>query len=171
MISSRIFALLVAIALCGSIAAHAGGELKPWTGGPTPALTLRDLTGQPVQLSSYRGKVVLVNFWATWCAPCIEEMPSMQRLRDKLGLAGFEVLAVNYQEGETRINDFLKKRPLNLTILRDADGSVRTGWGVRVFPTSYVIDTDQRIRYVVVGDVDWASSKIENQIRALLPRS
>ena len=122
-------------------------------------------------LSAYKGKVVLVNFWATWCAPCIEEMPSMQRLRDKLGLAGFEVLAVNYQEGEARINDFLKKRPLNLTILRDSDGSARTAWGVKVFPTSYVLDTDQRIRYVVIGDVDWSSSKVENQIRALLPRS
>jgi thiol-disulfide isomerase/thioredoxin len=169
--ASRVLAVLVAIVLFASIAAHAGGDLKPWTGGPTPALALRDLAGQPVELSSYRGKVVLVNFWATWCAPCIEEMPSMQRLRDKLGLAGFEVLAVNYQEGEARINDFLKKRPLNLTILRDADGSVRTNWKVRVFPTSFVIDTDQRIRYVVIGDVDWASSKVESQIRALLPRS
>ena len=170
--SSRLrFLLLFAAAALFASLAHAGGELKPWTGGPTPPLALRDLGGQPSPLAAYKGKVVLVNFWATWCAPCIEEMPSMQRLREKLGPAGFEVLAVNYQEGEARINDFLKKRPLNLTILRDHDGTARTAWGVRVFPTSYVVDADQRIRYVVIGDVDWSSAKVENQIRSLLPRS
>lgn len=162
--------VLAALALCATLA-HAVGDLKPWTGGPTPPLVLRDLNGQPAPLAAYKGKVVLVNFWATWCAPCIEEMPSMQRLRDKLGPSGFEVLAVNYQEGEARINDFLKKRPLHLTILRDHDGAARTAWGVRVFPTSYILDTDQRIRYVVIGDVDWSSAKVENQIRSLLPRS
>lgn len=163
--------LLFLLALLGSAPARAGSDLKPWTGGPTPQLSLRDLAGQPVNLADFRGRVVLVNFWATWCAPCIEEMPTMQRLRHKLSLAGFEVLAVNYQEGQARINDFLKKRPLKLTILRDHDGSVRNGWGVRVFPTSFVIDTDQRIRYTVTGDVDWSSPKVESQIRELLPRS
>jgi thiol-disulfide isomerase/thioredoxin len=163
--------LLLLVAVFQAAPALAGSELKPWTEGPTPQLSLRDLAGQPVNLADYKGKVVLVNFWATWCAPCIEEMPSMQRLREKLGLAGFEVLAVNYQEGQARINDFLQKRPLKLTILRDHDGSVRTGWGVRVFPTSFVIDTEQRIRYTVVGDVDWTSPKVESQIRDLLPRT
>jgi thiol-disulfide isomerase/thioredoxin len=167
----NVLSLLLLLAALSGAPARAGSDLKPWTDGPTPQLSLRDLAGQPVNLADFRGKVVLVNFWATWCAPCIEEMPSMQRLRDKLALAGFEVLAVNYQEGRARINDFLKKRPLNLTILRDHDGSVRIGWGVRVFPTSFVIDTDQRIRYTVTGDVDWSSPKVESQIRELLPRS
>lgn len=164
------FALLALFALTVTGAAHAGGELKSWTGGATPALALRSLDGKPVNLADYKGKVVLINFWATWCAPCIEEMPSMQKLRDKLGPAGFEVLAVNYQEGEARINDFLKKRPLQLPIVRDHDGSARTAWGVRVFPTSFIVDAGQRIRYTVVGDVDWSSARVESQIRELLPR-
>jgi thiol-disulfide isomerase/thioredoxin len=163
--------LLLLLAVLGGAPARAGSDLTPWTDGPAPQLSLRDLAGQPVNLSDFKGKVVLVNFWATWCAPCTEEMPSMQRLRDKLGLAGFEVLAVNYQEGQARINDFLKKRPLRLTILRDHDGSVRAGWGVRVFPTSFVLDADQRIRFTVTGDVDWSSPKVESQIRELLPRT
>ena len=163
--------LLFFIAAMDSGAAVAGADLKPWTGGPAPQLALRDLAGQPVKLSDFKGKVVLINFWATWCAPCIEELPSMQRLRDKLSLAGFEVLAVNYQEGPAKINDFLKKRPLKLTILRDHDGGARTDWGVRVFPTSFVIDSEQRIRYTVTGDVDWTSSRVEAQIRELLPKS
>ena len=166
----RVSALLFVV-LCGGLPAHAGSELKPWTGGAAPPLVLRDLDGRTVSLADYRGKVVLVNFWATWCAPCIEEMPAMQRLRDKFALAGFEVLAVNFQEGEGRIKDFLKKRPLDLTIVRDHDGSVRTAWGVRVFPTSFIIGPDQQIKYQVVGDVDWTSSKVETQIRSLLPRT
>ncbi len=166
-----VLCLLSLIAALGSGPAAAGGDLKPWTGGPAPKLALRDLAGNPVKLADFSGKVILVNFWATWCAPCIEEMPSMQRLRDKLALAGFEVLAINFQEGQARIEDFLKKRPLKLTILRDHDGSARTAWGVRGFPTSFVIDTEQRIRYMVTGDVDWTSSKVESQIRELLPRT
>jgi cytochrome c biogenesis protein CcmG, thiol:disulfide interchange protein DsbE len=166
-----VLGLLFLFAVLGGAPARAGSDLKPWPGGPTPQLSLRDLTGREVNLADLKGKVVLVNFWATWCAPCIQEMPSMQRLQDKLGLAGFEVLAINYQEGQARINDFLKKRPLKLTILRDHDGSVRTGWGVRVFPTTFVIDTEQRIRYTVTGDMDWSSPKVESQIRELLPRS
>ena len=162
--------LLMGIALSGTIA-HAGENLVRWTGGATPPLALKDLAGSTVDLAALKGKVVLVNFWATWCAPCIHEMPSMQALRDKLGPAGFDVLAVNYQEGAPRINDFLKKRPLTLTIVRDADGKARTAWGVKVFPTSFIVGADGRIRYSVLGDVDWTSSKVEAQIRELLPKA
>lgn len=165
-----VFGLLALLAL-QSVPASAGTDLVPWSGAPTAALNLKDLAGHSVNLADYRGKVVLVNFWATWCAPCIAEMPSMQALRDRLGSTKFDVLAVNYQEGTPRINDFLKKRPLTLTIVRDADGAVRTAWGVKVFPTSYVVDPEGRIRYWVQGDVDWTSKKVEAQIRELLPNA
>lgn len=149
----------------------AGADLVPWTGEPAAALNLKDLGGHPVSLADYKGKVVLVNFWATWCGPCIAEMPAMQRLRDKLGSTKFDVLAVNFQEGTARINDFLKKRPLHLTIVRDADGSVRTAWRVKVFPTSFIVDPEGRLRYGVQGDVEWMSPKVEAQIRELLPNT
>jgi len=100
---------MVCAVLLGT-SARAGSDLVPWTGGPTPQLALKDLAGHPLNLADLKGKVVLVNFWATWCAPCIEEMPSMQKLREKIGLAGFEVLAVNYQEGQARINDSVSIR-------------------------------------------------------------
>ncbi|MEP6702410.1 MAG: TlpA disulfide reductase family protein, partial [Betaproteobacteria bacterium] len=96
---------------------------------------------------------------------------SMQKLREKIGISGFEVLAVNYQEGAARINDFLKKRPLKLTIIRDSDGGAKTAWGVKVFPTSFIIGPDGRVRYSVIGDVDWTSTRIESQIRELLPKA
>ena len=170
---SRRAALLAAAAalLLAPAAAFAGSDLRPWTGGATPKLALKKLDGKPVSLGDYAGKVVLVNFWATWCTPCIAEMPAMQKLREKLGPAGFEVLAVNYQEGEARINGFLQRRPLDLPIVRDADGAAKTAWGVKVFPTSFVVGPDGRIRLSVVGEVDWLSPKVEEQIRGLLPRT
>ena len=149
----------------------AGGELKTWDHRPTPAFALNDVSGKPVRLEDFKGKVVLINFWATWCAPCIAELPSMQRLRDKLSLQGFEVLAVNYKESEKKIEEFLKKRPLNMTIPRDADGALGLAWGVRTFPTTFIIDTDSKIRYSVTGDVDWTSPSVESKIRELLPKT
>ena len=135
-----------------------------------PPLELRTLDGQPLALADLRGKVVLVNFWATWCEPCVEEMPSLQRLRDRLGAARCEVLAVNYQEGEPRIRAFLQKVPLDLPIVRDTDGGVARAWKVRIFPTTFVVDADQSIRYLLTGGLDWAEPAVERRIRALLPR-
>src|SRR5436853_5476864 len=93
--------------LCSTVACAAAAELKPWTGGKTPPLVLKDLNGATIDLASYRGKVVLLNFWATWCEPCREEMPSMQELKRKLAGRPFEVLAVNFAESENKVSDFL----------------------------------------------------------------
>jgi thiol-disulfide isomerase/thioredoxin len=81
-------------------------ELKRWEGGATPALALEDMQGKSHDLAQYRGKVVLVNFWATWCVPCREEMPSIDRLRSSLKGQPFEVLAVNLAEPLSRIEKF-----------------------------------------------------------------
>jgi thiol-disulfide isomerase/thioredoxin len=147
----------------------AGGTLKPWSGGATPPLALRDLKGKEHKLADYRGKVVVLNFWATWCDPCREEMPSMQRLQDKLAGKPFVILAVDYGEGAPRVSDFLKKAPLQLTVLLDRDTSAATAWKVKVLPTSMVIDPQQRVRFVAVGDVGWDSEPVESEIRKLLP--
>src|SRR5262245_51961675 len=94
--------------------ASAEPELKKWTGAnPAPAIELKTLDGHPFKLEQLRGKVVLVNFWATWCVPCVEEMPSIQKLRQQMAGAPFEVVAVNLAEGEPRIREFLKKVPLD----------------------------------------------------------
>lgn len=94
----------------------------------------------------------------------------MQRLRDRLGPARFEVLAVNYQEGEPRIRAFLHKVPLAFPIVRDTDGGVARAWKVRIFPTSFVVDTQQSVRYLLVGSLDWTAPDVESRLRALLPR-
>ena len=162
---------LIAFAVAALCALPAfGGELKPWSGGATtPPLALRDLQGREHRLADYSGKVVLLNFWATWCEPCREEMPSMQRLQDKLAGKPFAVIAVNFGEGAPRVNEFLKKVPVRFTVLLDRDTSTATAWKVKVLPTTLVLDPQQRIRYSVVGDLEWDSQSVEDTIKKLLP--
>jgi thiol-disulfide isomerase/thioredoxin len=167
--ATRALVSLALVAACCAASA-VGGELKPWSGGATPSLALRDLQGKEHKLADYRGKVVLLNFWATWCDPCREEMPSMQRLQDKLAGQPFAILAIDYGEGAARINDFLKKIPVRFTVLLDRDTSAATAWKVKVLPTTLVLDPQQRIRYSVVGDLEWDSQSVEDTIKKLFPR-
>jgi len=162
-------ALAGALLAAASAASAAGGQMKPWTGGATPPLALRDLGGKEHRLADYRGKVVVLNFWATWCEPCREEMPSMQRLQDRLAGKPFAILAVAFGEGAPRIKDFLGKVPVKFTVLLDRDLSAANAWKVKVLPTTLVLDPEQRIRYSVVGDLEWDSPAVESAIRKLLP--
>ena len=161
------FAAIALAALFASVAL--GGELKAWSGGATPPLALRDLQGREHRLEDYRGKVVVLNFWATWCGPCREEMPSMQRLQDKLAGKPFAVLAVDFGEGAPKINEFLKNFPVLFTVLLDRNIAAASAWKVKVLPTTLVIGPDQKIRYSVVGDLAWDSPAVEDAIRKLLP--
>jgi len=163
----RLFVAAAFVAAAGTAWA-AGGTMKPWPGGATPPLSLRDLDGKEHKLEDYKGKVVVLNFWATWCDPCREEMPAMQRLQEKLA-GKLVVLAVDYGEGPPRIKDFLKKVPVRFTVLLDRDTSAATAWKVKVLPTTLVIDPDQKVRYVAVGDVGWDTQAVEEQMRKLLP--
>src|SRR5204862_3776572 len=101
-------ALAVSMSLaCGLAVAET--DIKPWKGGATPSLKLRDLQDRPVDLASMKGRVVLINFWATWCEPCREEMPALERLREKLKGRAFELVTVNFGESAGTVNRFLEK--------------------------------------------------------------
>jgi thiol-disulfide isomerase/thioredoxin len=145
--------------------APAGAEtLKPWTGEPTPALSAKTLAGRELRLSDFAGRTVLVNFWATWCAPCVAEMPALARLRDRLGV---EVVAVNFQENAARIQPFVDRLGLAFPVVRDHDGTLRAAWHVNIFPSTYVIAPDQRIVLYATGEVDWDDPNVESRIRSL----
>ena len=158
-------------ALCAAVLAatlHAA-ELRRWPAkAAAPPIELLTVEGVPFSLAQLRGKVVLVNFWATWCEPCVTEMPALQQLRDRLGERGFEVLAVNYQEGPARIGEFVKKSNLSLPVVRDTDGSVAKQWGARVFPASFLVDRAGNIQFAVSGEADWTSAGTLRTIEQLL---
>lgn len=121
--------------------------------------TLRDLDGKEHKLSDYRGKVVFLNFWATWCPPCREEMPSMERLNEVLGGKDFVMLAVNTDEDIKDLEDFTKGAPHNFTVLSDADGKVQKLYQVFKFPETFVIDRQGRIADHIIGARDWSSTE------------
>jgi thiol-disulfide isomerase/thioredoxin len=113
--------------------------------------------------------VVVVNFWATWCEPCREELPSLERLRAHFASAPFLVLAVNVGEGEARIREFLKESPVKFPVLLDRDSAAQNDWEVRGLPTTFVLDPQGRIRYSFVGERDWSDDEVKSAVRALLP--
>ena len=165
--SIRLLRLALCAVLLGAGAAH-GGELKPWTGGPAPPLSLRDSAGKIHDLAAYRGKVVLVNFWATWCAPCRAEMPSMQALRARLAGKPFEVLALNLMEAEEKSAAFRESELIDLPVLMDRDGAVSKRWKARMLPMSFVIDRSGAIRYQLVGEANWTGPQIASAIERLI---
>jgi thiol-disulfide isomerase/thioredoxin len=164
---------LVAFAAC-ALAQAAAADFQRWTSGATPPFALEDLKGRVHRLSDYRGKVVLVNFWATWCEPCRDEMPSIERLRAAFAAEPFEVLAINLAEPRSRIEHFLANMPLSFPVLRDTDTATAKAWKARMLPATYLVDAAGRIRYQHYGAFDWSSEAARAKVRELLgsiPRS
>jgi thiol-disulfide isomerase/thioredoxin len=114
--------------------------------------------------------VLLVNFWATWCVPCREEMPSMDRLRENLQGRPFEILAVNVGEGGRVARAFADKMALRFPLLLDRDTRTTRAWGARVLPASFVVGPDGKIRYSYIGAIDWSEPQVSAAIERLMPR-
>lgn len=131
-------------------------------------LVLPDMSGRAIDLAGLKGDVVLVNFWATWCEPCRDEMPSLNRLHRDLAEKGVKILGVNIGEGKPRIAQFLTRIPVDFTILRDADSDVMKTWRVRVLPASFLVDKKGMLRYQLIGDADWDDAKVRAPILELL---
>ena len=139
--------------------------------GPTPALVLKDLGGVTHTLDDYRGQVVLLNFWATWCPPCLIEMPAMQRLKTALADTPFAILAVNVKESREKAWRFQQLLEVDFTVLRDTTGQVGEDWNITVYPTSYLVDGTGHIRYMTYGAPDWDSKEVRQVIKALINES
>ena len=165
----RMLRAVLVVLLLVSGSAHAQA-LKPWTGGRAPALELADPDGGTHRLADYSGRVVVVNFWATWCGPCRAEMPSLERLREQMRGRPFTVLAVNVAESARVAREFAEKLPVNFTILLDRDAKTTKAWGAKVLPATFVIGPDGVIRYSYYGDLDWSSAEVRGRIEALMPR-
>jgi len=162
-----VFALLLSFLASAGLCASSPA-LTPLIGNPAAPLVLKDPKGVTTDLARYRGQVVLVNFWATWCEPCRQEMPSMQRLRERLAGKPFTVLAVNVDEPDLRVRQFLTQTRLELPVLLDPGKTVTRAWSVRVLPTSFLVGPDGRARYRLVGDIDWSSDTVVGIVTQLM---
>jgi len=162
-------ARLLLIWMCVLPVGASAQSLAPWRGGAAPALELRALDGSRHALADYRGRVVLLNFWATWCAPCRAEMPSMERLRRSLEAEPFAVLAVNVGEDAVAVRAFADSVTMRFPLLLDIDSSVTRAWGARALPTTFIIGPDGRIRFQAIGARDWGGRDIRSRLRALMP--
>lgn len=160
--------LLSTMLLAAAGRAAAQQPLKPWAGVVTPPLELADLEGKTHRLADYRGKAVLLNFWATWCAPCREEMPSIERLRAALAGRPFVVLAVNVGESAEKARDFAATMPLGFPLLLDRDTRVSRAWGARILPATYLIGPDGVARFSYFGELDWAKPDVRAVVEKLM---
>ena len=120
-------------------------------------IQLKDVNGNTVRISDYRGKVVFLNFWATWCAACVVEMPSMEKLHLILKDKNFVMVAINMQESDARVKAFIEKLKLSFTTLLDMNGEVAGGFAVNALPTTYILDKAGRIVGAAIGPRDWDS--------------
>ncbi|KPJ76377.1 MAG: hypothetical protein AMJ54_11860 [Deltaproteobacteria bacterium SG8_13] len=139
---------------------------------PAPNFSLPDLSGKKVSLYEFRGKVVLLNIWATWCAPCVEEMPSMEILHQKLKGEDFTILAVSIDEsGAEAVIPFMKQHKLSFTALIDTKGSVKSLYRTTGVPESFIIDREGLTVEKVIGARDWASPEMVGYFRNLIQRN
>ncbi len=154
-----------------SMAQAQGYEVQPWRARePMPALEGTDLNGQVWRLADLRGKVVLINFWASWCEPCRAEMPALQQLADFHGPQKLVVLAVNFKESNAKMAQYVKSSGLSLPVLADPAGDIARRWGVKVFPTTVLIAADGQPRQRVRGELDWSGPAAEALLKPLFKR-
>jgi thiol-disulfide isomerase/thioredoxin len=168
-VALRLVALVGTVLVGGTAAGESSRFIPGRDGEAPPALGLNDLAGRRHSLADHRGRVVLINFWATWCDPCRDEMPSLQKLKAELAGRPFEVLAVNYGESEARVSEFLKRHPMDFPILLDPNQDAARAWRVRILPASFLVDARGRLGYRVIGELDWATDEARETVRRMLP--
>jgi thiol-disulfide isomerase/thioredoxin len=173
-----LIAAVLGCAGAGRVMAQPSGyEWRPWPRGKRmPPLALEHLDGSPWRLADRRGRVLLANFWATWCEPCRAEMPSLVRLARERADQGLAVVAINYREAVPVIERFVERQGLDgLTVLRDREGAAAAAWTPRIFPSTVVFDRRGRPTGVLVGELDWQGREAQALIDPLLaepaPRS
>jgi len=167
----KYFFALLSLFFCSATFAAGGPQTLAALPNPVPApeFSLQDMEGKTHTLSDYQGKAVILNFWATWCPPCREEMPSMQRAWEQVRAEGIAMLAVNVGESEDKVFAFLADYPVNFPILFDKDSSAMKNWPVKGLPTTLVLDPQGRIVYRAVGGREWDDPGLLQKIRELLP--
>lgn len=138
-------------------------------GGMAPDFGVKALDGKEVRLSSLRGKVVMVNFWATWCPPCKEEIPSMMKLNRSMEGKPFQMLAISIDEGgKGAVEKYFKSSGTLLPAYLDGDGSVSKAYGITGVPETFIVDKSGTIQKKIVGGMDWSSNDVLSYMNELM---
>jgi len=148
-----VVAILLTVSGCYS------GSRPPRIGAPAPDFTVKD-SDRTVTLSQFKGQVVVLNFWATWCPPCIEEMPSLVRMQQFMKAKGVTVLAVSIDVDESNYRRFLRDHNVTLLSVRDPDQKSSSLYGTSKYPETYVIDRAGVVRRKFIGAVDWTEPEV-----------
>ena len=157
--SLQLGSLLLACVLLLGLSGCYGGSRPPRIGSNAPDFTVQDAQNK-ITLSQYRGQVVVLNFWATWCPPCIEEMPSLVEMQRRMKAKGVTVLAVSVDVDEGAYKQFVKDHNVNLVTARDPDQKSNSLYGTSKFPETYIIDRNGVMRRKFIGAVDWTAPEI-----------
>lgn len=147
--------IVLAIVLSGCY----GGSRPPRIGTAAPDFIVQD-ADRKVEIRAFRGKIVLLNFWATWCAPCVEEMPSLVQLQQRMKDKGVTVVAVSVDVDNDAYHNFLKDHRIDLLTVRDPDQKANNLYGTFKFPETYIIDRNGVVRRKFIGAVDWSQPEI-----------
>jgi peroxiredoxin len=162
------FRLLSCAVLSAVLVFSCNKDPGPQVGNPVPDFILPDLEGKSHRLADLRGRVVVLNFWATWCPPCIDEMPSLQRLHRALADRGIAVLAVSVDERFSDVSAFARKFQLTFTVLHDEGKKVSRKYQTFKYPETYILDREGRLKTKVVGPRDWAAPTVIRDMVELL---
>jgi len=140
-------------------------------GSMAPDFSIKDLQGKEVKLSELKGKVVLVNFWATWCPPCKEEIPSMVKLNKAMEGKPFQMLAISIDEGgKADVESYFKSSGNTLPAYLDSDGAISKVYGVTGVPETFVVDKSGKVQKKIVGGLDWNSAEVLSYLNELLQK-
>lgn len=143
--------------------------LKDFNGksGPT-AFALADINGNTIVKDDFTEKVTVVNFWATWCPPCIDEIPSLNRLQEKMKGRAFELISINYAEDRKTISSFMEKVKVDFPVLLDQNGATAHHWNVISYPSTFVIDRQGKFRYGVNAAIEWDTPELIQKLESLM---
>jgi peroxiredoxin len=155
-------------AACVVLALSSAQAAAPALAGPAPDFTLRAMDGTNVRLQEQRGRVVLINFWATWCGPCRQEMPLLNKLYEKYRSSGFVLLGVNVDDDPRNAEALAAKLGVTFPVLLDSAKAVSKSYDLKSMPSTVLIDRDGQVRHLQRGYQDGYVDNYEKQVRALL---
>jgi len=143
--------------------------LKDFVGNHEPmAFSLPDISGNTIVKADFAGKVTVVNFWATWCPPCIEEIPSLNRLNEKMKGRPFELISINYAEDRKTVISFMQRVKVDFPVLLDHSGATAHRWNVITYPSTFVIDRQGKFRYGVNAAIEWDAPELIQKLESLM---